>query len=76
MLTGKIVCCVSMFIFMLALGFGLNYAVLSRPPLNPAQGASMITEDFRIHSAAADSPVPLRMPFLPRQYVRVISANQ
>lgn len=75
MLSRKIACCVSLFAFLLMLGWGLEQSV-SRTSLKQRLEADTSAEELRFRSATSAEPVPLSVPFLPRQYVRIISTDK
>lgn len=69
MLTRKIICCAFVLAFMLMLGWRLQQSVMAITSDHQVDRISTDNPLFR--SAGFSEPIPVSMPFLPREYVRV-----
>lgn len=69
MLTRKIVCCASLFSIMLMLGWRLEQSMTSL--VIDMHNRETLIGEHSFHSAYFSEPIPLSIPFLPREYVRI-----
>lgn len=67
MLKRKIIICFSIFTLMLILGWRMEYNIQSKNLVLPPS-----TDGYNVLSAKFTTPVHITMPFLSREYVRII----
>lgn len=69
MLIRKIICCTSLFAAMLILGWKMDK--LLTPNTAVPQISSFSIEEFSFRTESLNDPVPISVPHLPREYVRI-----
>lgn len=69
MLIRKIICCTSLFAAMLILGWKMD--MLLTPNMAVSQTSSFSVEEFSFRTESFTDPLPISVPHLPREYVRV-----
>lgn len=72
MLIRKVICCISLFAAMLILGWKMEK--LLTPNTAVSQISSFSTEEFSFHTESFTDSLPISVPFLPREYVRIRQA--
>ncbi|BCG61128.1 hypothetical protein PUR_45530 [Paenibacillus sp. URB8-2] len=66
----KVTICSCFFILLLALGWRLEQTMNALRIQGLTSGTAQ--ENYRSRSAAYAEPAPINMPFLPREYVRIV----
>lgn len=69
MLIRKIICCISLFAAMLILGWKMENLLFSHTAVS--QISSFSTEEFSFRTESFTDLLPLSVPYLPREYVRI-----
>ncbi|MNB76952.1 hypothetical protein D3C75_236260 [compost metagenome] len=69
MLIRKMICCASLLIVMLILGWKMEQLLI--PHTAGPQAIGFSTEELTFRSTSFTDPLPISVPFLPREYVRI-----
>ncbi|AJE49822.1 hypothetical protein DI243_10425 [Paenibacillus polymyxa] len=70
MLMRKMMICTSLFILLLIVGWGLEHNIHTKTAMsNPMLPAN---KSYKFQSAHFTEPVLISIPFLPREYVRIV----
>ncbi|AUO09082.1 hypothetical protein NS115_02545 [Paenibacillus jamilae] len=69
MLMRKMMICTSLFILLLIVGWGLEHNIHTKIAMSQMLPA---VESYKFRSAHFTEPVLISIPFLPREYVRIV----
>ncbi|MEI2399703.1 MULTISPECIES: hypothetical protein [Paenibacillus] len=69
MLIRKIICSIFLFAAMLIFGWKMENLLISHTAVS--QISSFSTEEFSFRTGSFTDPLPISVPYLPREYVRI-----